>query len=67
MPDPMICADCGQEIPDSDHDFIFDVDKVTGRMCARHLRCPELRAASTQTNNKSRNTTAQTMPTGHKE
>ena len=44
-----ICADCGQEIPDDDHDFIFDVDKA-GAMCMRHLRCPEDRAASDNKN-----------------
>ncbi len=46
MPRKYVCADCGREIPDDDHDFIFDVDKA-GRMCMRHLRCPEDRAAAT--------------------
>ena len=40
-----ICADCGREIPDDDHDFIFDVDKA-GAMCMRHLRCPDGPAAA---------------------
>ncbi len=56
-----ICADCGREIPDDFHDFIFDVD-AAGRMCMRHLRCPEGRAADDITHDTTDNTPPENTP-----
>ena len=62
MARPFICADCGREIPDDDHSFIFDVDKA-GAICMRHLRCPEDRAADTNSDTPPENTPGETPAT----